>query len=203
MKWLPVLALASACSDPGYICDQNRAHITFDGTCAVEPVPISIDGDFTDWAPLMTYPPDCPHCAVGFVSGVYATETPNGELAVYLKTMGAPDADAVHAYYAAFEPRARPLYQYGVRVTPSRIDVVMSYGIVLSGVAVKAASSDAGIELTIPISALPFTAGVDVVGELDFYDDVKGWQPEQKDNYPYATVCWDPQSPVCLPRRTP
>jgi hypothetical protein len=202
VKRLVGLAVScAACSDPGYTCDQNRAHITVDGTCAFDPVAITIDGDFTDWDALELYPPDCPDCAAGAVSGVYATETTNGEIAVYLTTVGPPLTDLGHAYYAGFTPRVFPPYQYGVRARPSKSEVVMSYTIVVGGVPARAAFGATGVELAIPISALPFTAGIDIFGELN-RDDF-GWGDAQDIPYPYATVCWDPTSPLCRPWLAP
>lgn len=202
MKRLVGLATAcAACSDPGYTCDQNRAHITADGNCIFDPVAITIDGDFSDWAALTTYPPDFPDGAPGTVSAVYATETTDGEYAVYLQTVGAPFTDASHSYYAGLTPRAYPPYQYGVRAHPTTHDVVMNYNIEISGVPAKAAYGPTGVELAIPISALPFTAAADAFGELNIENN--GWDDGQDVPYPYATVCWDPSSPLCRPWKDP
>src|ERR1041384_1126147 len=96
--WLAIAMLAGCSNDPGYICNQHRVRIPYDGTCAFDPVPITIDGDFRDWQPLLLYAPDCGDCKPGEVAGVYATETPDGEVAMYAQTIGAPITDDTHSY---------------------------------------------------------------------------------------------------------
>lgn len=199
-----VITLAIACigcSDPGYICPQNRAHVTWDGRCVFPPAAITIDGDASDWESLLTYPIDCPECDRGQVAGVYATQTTEGELAIYAATIDAPFTDSRHRYYLDFVPLAFPYYAIGFAVQPASIATFMGNAVLVDGVPVRAAIGATGIELAVPIGALPFTAGATGYGQLEV-QEFGSWRVGQDfiaNPVPGATVCWDPDSPFCDP----
>jgi hypothetical protein len=199
MKSLAALAFAFAgCSDPGYICDQNRAHTTWDGACDFAPSMIEIDGDLGDWAPLLVYPPDCSDCRPGEVAGVYVTETTNGEVAIFAQTVGAPLMDTRHRYDLQLTPLVLPPYALEFLVTPGGVETVVGYTVSVTGLPVRAAVGPTGIELAIPISALPFTAGANGWGVLEGFQ-LGTWEIAQDVTPFLASVCWDASSPLCQP----
>ncbi len=186
-----------ACGDPSRYCEQNRMRVQYDETCEVPPIAIAIDGDLSDWEPLLTYPPDCDECTTGQVAGVYIARTTDDEIAIYAATVGAPLTDATHSYYIELSPLAGPYYGFGFQVTPSKIDALLRF-VRIDSVPVRAAFGSTGVELSLPMSAVPFTVGANAFGELDVLQ-FGGWVGAQ-DYYPYlATVCWDATSPLCQP----
>jgi hypothetical protein len=198
MKRVVVLAMLAGCSDPGGTCAQNRAHVTWDGTCEFPPSAITIDGDLSDWDSLLAYPPDCLDCKPGEVAGMYATITTNGEVAVYAKTIDAPLLDARHSYYVELLPLIEPLYGLGFRVTPSGAEALVGYNIAVTGIPVRSAIGATGVELAVPISALSFTSGTQAYGELDSFE-FGSWGYEQLVTPHLAPACWDPQAELCRP----
>jgi hypothetical protein len=196
-----IVVTCVGCSDPGYVCDQNRAHVTWDGRCEFPPARITVDGDASDWESLLVYPIDCPECDPGQVAGVYATETTDGEIAIYASTIGAPFTDNRHRYYLDFGPLAFPYYSVGFAVQPASIFAFMNGTERVDGMPVRAAIGEAGIELAVPISALPFTAGARGYAQLEVAA-FGGWEVGQ-DFFEHpvagAAVCWDPDSSLCGP----
>jgi hypothetical protein len=193
---VPALVVA-ACGDPSLYCEQNRMRVAYDETCEVPPSVIAIDGDLGDWQALLTYPPDCDDCTSGQVAGMYATRTTNDEIAIYAQTVGAPLTDAAHSYYLELSPLAGPYYGFGFRVTPSRIDAMLRF-VQIDAVPVRAAYGPTGVELAVPMSAVPFSVGANAFGELE-KREFGSWVIAQ-DVFPYlAVVCWDASSPLCQP----
>lgn len=196
-----LLGALVACSDPGAICGRNGQHITFDGTCTFAPSAITIDGDFSDWTSLLAYPPDCPQCANGEVSVVYATTTTEGEVAIYAQTIGRPLTDGSHSYFLELGPIIGPYYGYGWRVRPTTSETIVDYSVTVNGEPVRAAIGDSGIELAVPVRVLPFTASAKASAELEV-NKFGTWENEQDfiaNPVHYAPVCWDPSSPLCQP----
>lgn len=200
MRLALVLVLASVtagCGDPSMYCEQNRMRVQYNETCQVAPSVIAIDGDLSDWDALLTYPLDCDECTAGQVAGMYVARTTDDEIAIYAATVGAPLSDAAHSYYIELSPLAGPYYGFGFQVTPSQIDTLLRF-VRMSSVPVRAAYGATGVELALPMSAVPFTVGANTFGHLEMRQ-FGGWVAAQ-DYYPYlATVCWDASSPLCQP----
>lgn len=199
MKWLVAgVVSCAACGDPSLNCAQNRMMVAANSTCEVPPAAIAIDGDLSDWDALLAYPLDCSDCSTGEVGGVYITLTTDDEIAIYAATVGAPLKDQIHRYYIELSPLIGPYYSVGFRVTPTTSEGVIDAVVAVNGYPVRAAFGATGIELAVPRSALPFSAGANAFADLEVRR-LGFWERAQNFFAYLATVCWDPDSPLCRP----
>ena len=201
MKRLLVLAVAVGCGDPGFICEETGEHIKYNGTCAPARPTITVDGDFSDWTSLKLPANSCaPECGPGEVTDVVTIVTGNGEVAAFAKVTGALD-DSVHAYVFSFEPIDGPPFDLDVRLRSTTVETFLSTtGI--TGFPARAAMGADGIEVAVPIAALPFTAATYVTARLDVYDaGTSSWEFGQQTFVHLVPACWDPSSPFCRPKQ--
>ena len=210
MTRLPCTALAyalAACSAPQLDCPDTTT-TTAGASCSYPAHAIAIDGDLADWDPVPS-PSEactacrCTTCTAGQVVGLRGTRTDDGNVALLVETDGEP-ASTSSSYLVSMFPLEGPQYALAVRAVVGGAPTVTLAGTPVAGVPVQAAAGGAsspagtwGLELEIPIDALPFAGGFGVNAELEQYR-LAAWDAAQA-QVPTIATCWDAGAPVCQP----
>jgi hypothetical protein len=197
VKRMMLASLVAGCGDPNGFCPDHSPR-TAKG-CAVPAGAITIDGDDADWAAVPVPPATvCRDCLPGYAKSLRSAYTTDGRIAILIETEGAPRADADHSYAMDLRPIRGPSFFLSARfqngVTP---ELVLNFNPII-GLPFEVAYTPSSIELAVPSSALPFNGGADLAVGLDVRDPLIDWTFEQVISI-FATVCWDPDSPVCQP----
>lgn len=195
----------AACGNPDNKCPQHGGtDVSFGSACVFAPHAIAIDGDFSDWADV---PSDRPligggsNDVSGEVQGVHATLTPDGNVAMYLETLGAPLDVATNRYHVELFPLDGPSYLLALELQPAADFVDLGVN-TLHGFPLEVAFGATGIELAMPISALPFGGGL-AIETATLQRRVGTWNTAQLEVPAVVYVCWDKHSPLCLPSYAP
>jgi hypothetical protein len=201
---LALLGLLAACdtqsfggTSPAGFCAANHATDPGPG-CTVPMASIAIDGDEAEWSSVPSIACTLSSCASGDVSQIRSLRTGDGRIAFLLDIQDAPVADGNHSYLISIGPLREPSYWIDIRVSRGLEPEVSLNFLRLTGLPVEHAYGPSGIELALPVAALPHKGGVNVFGALEVVDGSLEWVPQQVE-YAFASACWDPRSPVCQP----
>jgi hypothetical protein len=198
---LALFALVAACDSKTFGGTPPQGFCPFGNSvdpgpgCTVESREVTIDGDDAEWVGVASN--RCPDCQPGFVVALRALRTPDGRLALRADTQGPPLVDANHAYHFWLEPISGPPNFVDVRAQRGAAPEVGVDGVPLSGIPIELAIGN-GIELAIPVAALPYRGGVSAYANLEVIDPT-GAGGLAQDRFELVQACWDPTSPVCQP----
>ena len=196
-----IAILLAACGDPGNKCpERGGTEVSFGTACVFAPRTIAIDGDLSDWSGI---PSDMPVIGgnAGDVQGVHSTLTPDGNLAMYIETVAAPLELVTTRYRVELYPLDGPAYTLALDLQPTASIVELGTN-TLGGFPLAAAFGPTGIELAMPISALPFGGGLAIETAV-VQRRAGSWGVAQSAVPQIVYVCWDPHSPLCQPSYTP
>jgi hypothetical protein len=197
---LAACALA-ACAVPSAQCpDYTSAPVN--GRCSYPEHAIAIDGDLADWASVPELSAKCPSCfcpacTPGQAYTVRSTPTADGQVALLVDTGGAPMAGAF-AYSVGLSPLDGPQYALTFQLFAGGTPVITLGDVAITGLPVEVAYGATGIELAIPVDALPFGGGFVANAALE-RKQLGKWEFAQQ-VVPTIAACWDPSASICLPK---